>query len=107
MNAPAAGPASQAVSEALAAIERWNPIVNAMITVRGDAARARAAELDRIAAAGGSAGPLHGWVINLKDCLDWAGVPTTAASVILRDNVPPRNAFITDRLIAAGAVIVG
>jgi len=47
MNAPAAGPASQAVSEALAAIERWNPIVNAMITVRGDAAHARAAELDR------------------------------------------------------------
>jgi len=67
MTPPAAGPAGRAVSEALTAIERWNPVVNAMIAVRSDAARERAVELDRIAAAGGSAGALHGWVINLKD----------------------------------------
>lgn len=107
MSAPAVGPASQAVNEALTAIERWNPVVNAMIAVRAEPACERASELDRIAAAGGSAGPLHGWVINIKDCLDWAGVPTTAASVILRDHIPAKNAFITERLIAAGAVLIG
>lgn len=37
MSAPAEGSARHAVSEALAAIERWQPIVNAMITVRADA----------------------------------------------------------------------
>jgi len=57
MTPPAAGPASLAVSEALTAVERWNPVVNAMIAVRADTARARAVELDRIAAAGGSAVP--------------------------------------------------
>ncbi len=107
MSAHPVGPAASAVEQALAAIERWNPVVNAMITVCAEAARDRALELDRLAAAGESAGPLHGWVINLKDCLDWAGVPTTAASVILRNNIPSRNAFITDRLTAAGAIIIG
>ena len=107
MKAQPEGTAAQAVEQALAAVERWNPVVNAMITVSAQAARERAATLDRLAASGQSAGPLHGWVINLKDCLDWAGVPTTAASVILRDNIPANNAFITDRLINAGAILIG
>jgi aspartyl-tRNA(Asn)/glutamyl-tRNA(Gln) amidotransferase subunit A len=46
-------------------------------------------------------------VINLKDNIDLAGCVTTAASVILKDNVAQRNAFITDRLLDAGAVIIG
>lgn len=107
MSGLSAGPAAAAVEQALAAIERWNPVVNAMITVRAEAARERATELDHLAAQGRSAGPLHGWVINLKDCLDWSSVPTTAASVILRNNLPVKNAFITDRLIAAGAILIG
>ena len=107
MSGPVVGPASLAVSDALTAIERWNPVINAMIRVTGEPARDRATELDRIAAASGSVGPLHGWVINIKDCLDWAGHPTTAASVILRDNIAQRNAFITERLIAAGAILIG
>ena len=95
-----------AVDEALAAIEAWNPIVNAMITVTADGARERARSLDAIAQSG-ETGPLQGMVINLKDCLDWVATPTTAASVILRDNWPARNAFITERLLAAGAILIG
>lgn len=96
-----------AVETALDNIQRWNPVVNAMITVTEPAARERAAALDAQAARGQWAGLLHGAVINLKDCLDWVGTPTTAASVILADNYPTRNAFVTDRLLAAGAVLVG
>ena len=70
MKAQPEGTAAQAVEQALAAVERWNPVVNAMITVSAQAARERAAMLDRLAANGQSAGPLHGWVINLKDCLE-------------------------------------
>lgn len=101
------GGAVRAVEQALAAMSQWNPTVNAMIAVTGDVALARARELDALAQAGQSAGPLHGMVINLKDCLDWVETPTTAASVILRNNRPQRNAFITERLLAAGAVVVG
>jgi aspartyl-tRNA(Asn)/glutamyl-tRNA(Gln) amidotransferase subunit A len=102
-----AGPAAAGLQHALEAIRAWNPVVNAMIAVTEPQARERAASLDATAAAGGWAGLLHGMVINLKDCLDLAGTPTTAASVILKDNVPARNAFITDRLLASGAIIVG
>ena len=99
--------ATAALEEALGHIGRWNPIVNAMITVTERQARERATALDRIAADGGWGGLLHGMTVNLKDCLDWAGTPTTAASVILADNVPTRSAFITERLLRSGAVLVG
>lgn len=39
--------------------------------------------------------------------VDVAGVPTTAASGILRDNIASANAFVVDRLIRNGAVIIG
>jgi len=77
-----------------------------MITVTADRARERARSLDAIAQSG-ETGPLHGMVIHLKDCLDWVATPTTAASAILRDNWPARNAFVTERLLAAGAILIG
>ncbi len=99
--------AREALEHTLGRIQAWNPVVNAMITVTAEAARTRADELDALASAGESPGALYGMVLNLKDCLDLAGYPTTAASVILKDNIAARNAFITDRLLGAGAVIVG
>lgn len=106
-NSTGDGAAVQATQQALASIERWNPVVNAMITVTADRALERAVELDAAAAAGEWRGILHGLVVNLKDNIDLKGVPTTAASRILRDNVPSRNAFITQRLESNGAIIVG
>jgi aspartyl-tRNA(Asn)/glutamyl-tRNA(Gln) amidotransferase subunit A len=99
--------ASAALEQCLGNIDTWNPVVNAMITVQAQQARARAAALDESAQAGGWEGLLHGVVVNLKDCLDWVGTPTTAASAILKDNHPRRNAFIVDRLLKNGAVVVG
>ncbi|HWD82661.1 MAG TPA: allophanate hydrolase, partial [Kribbella sp.] len=51
-------------------------------------------------------GPLHGLTMALKDNIDLAGVPTTAGDP---RNLSPvaRNAFVVDRLIAAGAVPLG
>ncbi|GAB3654390.1 amidase [Ramlibacter alkalitolerans] len=108
MNAPAIpGAAVAATREALANIERWNPVINAMITVTADRALQRAAELDAAAAAGEWCGLLHGLVVNLKDNIDLEGVPTTGATVLRRGHRAERNAFITDRLERNGAVIVG
>ncbi len=101
------GPAVLATALALANIRRWNPVINAMITVTAESARLRAAELDRAEKNGEWRGLLHGLTVNLKDNIDLAGVPTTAASKILKDNVPSRNAFVTDRLLGNGAVILG
>ncbi len=51
-------------------------------------------------------GPLHGLTMALKDNIDLAGVPTTAGDP--RNSRPAaRNAFVVDRLIAAGAVPLG
>jgi len=105
--APIPGSAVTATREALASIERWNPVINAMITVTADRALQKAAELDAAAAAGEWRGVLHGLVMNLKDNIDLEGVPTTAATVLRRGHRAERNAFITDRLERNGAVIVG
>jgi aspartyl-tRNA(Asn)/glutamyl-tRNA(Gln) amidotransferase subunit A len=68
-----------------------------------DGARQADAEL----AAGKDRGPLHGIPVGIKDMIDVAGVPTTAGSVSRKDNVPSTNAALVDRLVEAGAVIVG
>lgn len=52
-------------------------------------------------------GPLHGIPYGLKDIIDVAGVPTTGHSKLLQHNVAPTDAFVTTRLQAAGAVLVG
>lgn len=101
------GPAVAATREALANIERWNPVINAMITVTAERALQRAAELDAAAAAGEWRGILHGLVMNLKDNIDLEGVATTGATGIRRNHRAEHNAFITERLERNGAVIVG
>ena len=52
-------------------------------------------------------GPLHGMPIALKDLVNTQGIPTTCASVILRDFVPDYDAAVVERLNAAGAVTLG
>jgi aspartyl-tRNA(Asn)/glutamyl-tRNA(Gln) amidotransferase subunit A len=68
-----------------------------------DAARRADVEL----AAGVDRGPLHGIPVGIKDMIDVAGVPTTAGSVSRKDNVPSTNATLVDRLVDAGAIIIG
>lgn len=52
-------------------------------------------------------GPLGGLPVLVKDNVDVAGMPTTAGSVLLADNVAVRDAFVVERLRAAGAVLLG
>ncbi|MGZ8155482.1 MAG: amidase [Burkholderiales bacterium] len=52
-------------------------------------------------------GPLHGVPYGLKDIIDYAGLPTTAHSKILKDNVAQSDAAVTQRLRAAGGVFMG
>jgi allophanate hydrolase len=51
-------------------------------------------------------GPLHGWTFAVKDNIDVAGLPTTAACPQF-SHVPTRNAFVVQRLLDAGAIVIG
>jgi aspartyl-tRNA(Asn)/glutamyl-tRNA(Gln) amidotransferase subunit A len=52
-------------------------------------------------------GPLAGRRLAVKDLLDTAGIRTTYGSRIYADHVPDRNATAVQRLVDAGAVVVG
>ena len=68
--------------------------LNAYITVRAEEALAEAEAPQP--------GPLYGAPIAVKDVIDVAGTRTTAASAILRDHVPTRDAVVVERLRQAG-----
>lgn len=70
-------------------------------------ALAQARTADSEIAAGRSRGPLHGIPISLKDLIDVAGIPTTAASRLREGRVASNDAPIVRYLRDAGAVIVG
>ncbi|MEP6812196.1 MAG: amidase [Actinomycetota bacterium] len=52
-------------------------------------------------------GPLHGKRLLVKDLIDTAGIRTTYGSKIYEDHVATRSAPTVERLVRAGAVIVG
>jgi amidase len=64
--------------------------------------------LDAERKAGKLRSPLHGIPILLKGNIDTADkLPTTAGSLALKGRIAPRDAFLVERLRAAGCVILG
>lgn len=92
---------------ALARIAERDPDYLSFYVVLSERALDDARRADAELAAGTDRGPLHGIPVGLKDMIDVAGVPTTAGSLSRRDNVPASNAILVDRLVDAGAVIIG
>jgi aspartyl-tRNA(Asn)/glutamyl-tRNA(Gln) amidotransferase subunit A len=91
----------------LAVIRDRDPSINAFIRVMADDALEAARVADRELRAGRDRGLLHGVPISIKDILDIAGLPTTAASHVRREHVAARDATVVARLREAGAVMVG
>ena len=54
-----------------------------------------------------ASGPLAGWRVALKDNIKVMGVPMTNGSRLLEGFVPEIDATVVDRLLDAGAIIVG
>lgn len=98
---------SEAVTAAyIARIETLNPHLHAVIFINPSALDdARASDARR--AQGKSLGALDGIPVLLKDNIDVAGIPTTAGSLALAENVPAQDAPMTYNLRAAGAIILG
>ena len=96
---------TQAYINRIAAVNRRGPALNAVRSLNPDALHeARVSDLARRT---GTARPLEGLPVLLKDNIDVAGIPTTASSIVLEHSVPDKDAFIVQRLKAAGAVILG
>lgn len=89
------------------AMDKKGPGVNAIIELNPDAL-AIADAMDAERKAGKVRGPLHGVPVIIKDNIDTADkMKTSAGSLALASSTPSQNAFIVQRLIAGGAVIVG
>ena len=89
------------------ALDRTGPALHAVLEVNPDAL-AIADALDRERAAGRLRGPLHGVPVLVKGNVGTADrMATTAGARALDGVVAPADAFVAERLRAAGAVIVG
>ena len=88
-------------------IAEVEPVVHAFLHVAGDAALQRAAEIDRLRAAGQAPSPLAGVPVAIKDVLCTSDMPSTAASKILEGWIPPYDATPVARLRAAGLIPLG
>jgi aspartyl-tRNA(Asn)/glutamyl-tRNA(Gln) amidotransferase subunit A len=93
-----------------AALDRITAVdgkVNSFLTVTADHALARAKSIDAKIAAGEELGLLAGIPIGVKDNICTKGVSTTCASKILQNFVPPYDATVNQKLLDAGAIMVG
>jgi amidase len=99
--------AREVVAAHLERIDRVNPRLNAIVSLRPEAALADADAADRRLARGERPGPLHGLPIAIKDLEDTAGIRTTYGSRLFADHVPDADSLVVRRLRAAGAIVVG
>src|SRR6266508_47921 len=99
------------VDWSLAAAEKLNEELNAFLEISRVAALERAEELDHSIHAAREnripLPPLAGIPFAIKDNICVRGMQTSCGSHILGDYRPPYNAKVIERLLAAGAVIVG
>lgn len=87
-------------------IDRFNPSLNAIVTIAPNALeQARAAET--AVYNGSELGPLHGVPLTIKDTIDTEGLRTTSGSRLRAAYLPQRDATVVARLKAAGAIILG
>lgn len=94
-------------SQRIAALDRQGPALRAVLETNPSAFD-NAAQLDRERRERGPRGPLHGIPILLKDNIDTAdAMGTRAGSLALTGWHPPEDAFVAQRLRAAGAILLG
>ena len=99
--------AVELATAAISRIDRHNSSLRAFITVTAGQALDQARQADRELAMGKDRGPFHGIPVALKDLFATKGVRTTAGSKVYENFVPEINATVVEKLLAAGAVLLG
>jgi aspartyl-tRNA(Asn)/glutamyl-tRNA(Gln) amidotransferase subunit A len=99
--------AVELAQESLQRIRAAQPRLNAFITITEDLALEQARRADEELARGVDRGPLHGIPYALKDNFATGGIRTTCGSKILANRIPDRDSAVYQKLIEAGAVLMG
>jgi Asp-tRNA(Asn)/Glu-tRNA(Gln) amidotransferase A subunit family amidase len=100
-------PAADVVRAHLEQIERLEPLLNAFVDVRGEAALAEARAQDDAAARGTPRGPLGGLPVTVKSAIEVTGLRCETGSPSRKDIVATSDAVVVARLRAAGAIVLG
>jgi Asp-tRNA(Asn)/Glu-tRNA(Gln) amidotransferase A subunit family amidase len=97
----------EVVNAHLERVAALQPKLNAFVHLDAEGAckQARLAEAALMRA--DALGPLHGVPLTIKSCIDAAGWPTPAGSLLRKDSVAQTDAPLVARLRAAGAIILG
>jgi Asp-tRNA(Asn)/Glu-tRNA(Gln) amidotransferase A subunit family amidase len=99
--------ALELVEAHLARISVLQPTLNAFVYVDAEEALRRARDADAAVLHGEQIGPLHGVPFSVKSCIDVAGWPCPAGSLLRRDEVPASTAPLVQRLLTAGGIPLG
>ncbi len=98
---------AELVKSSLDRIRETDGTLKAWAHVDAEGAMARAEEMDAIRRRGGALGALHGIPVGLKDIIDTKEMPTERGTPIFSGRRPDADAAIVERLLDAGAVILG
>jgi amidase len=85
-------------------IERLNPDINAIVSLRP---RAELLAEAAMADATDRRGPLHGFPFAIKDLVETAGLLTTHGSPLFANHIPATDDLLAARIRAAGAILIG
>ena len=88
-------------------IEKWDRVLHSWITVCAANARRQAKQAESEIAGGRYRGPLHGIPFGAKDQITTGDVPTTMGSVIQPDFGEGMTATAVQKLLDAGAILLG
>jgi aspartyl-tRNA(Asn)/glutamyl-tRNA(Gln) amidotransferase subunit A len=99
--------AVEITQEALDRIQELEPKLHSFLHITSEQALAQARQVDAKIAAGEEISLLAGIPIGIKDNMCTKGIPTTCASRILENFVPPYESTVTQKLKDVGAVMVG
>ncbi len=99
--------AAEVLQDCLDRIERYNPAINAVVTLDKPGAVAAAIRADESVRCGASLPALHGVPVSIKDAFETAGLRTTSSHPPLASHVPARDATTVARLKAAGGIVLG
>jgi Asp-tRNA(Asn)/Glu-tRNA(Gln) amidotransferase A subunit family amidase len=98
---------TEMVEAHLQRIASCQPKLNAFVHLDPEGARRQARAAESFLLRGEPCGPLHGVPLTIKSCIDVAGWPCPAGSLVRKDYVPSQDAPLVSRLKAAGAILLG
>ncbi len=99
--------ATEAVTQTVERMRARNGAINAIVDDLGDEAIQQAAEHDRIQAASGPIGPLHGVPVTIKENIDQAGRATPNGVTAFQSIIAETDSPVVRNLKKAGAIVIG